>query len=129
MEQIRYKYSIKWDIIWALRTIKNFKWLKEKKLAVFKPSLRKTIWLWFHIPKGPKIETDFKITCYWTSSGTWGSYIPPDKIFICPRGLKNIERVIRHEVTHLSYNKDVAGMSQEQKEEYVNKKQNENQFS
>jgi hypothetical protein len=126
MEQIRYKYSIKWDIIWAFRTVKKLKWLSEKKLAVFKPSLTKTIWLWFHIPSGPKIETASPITCYWISSGTWGSYTPPDKIFICPRGLKDIERVIRHEITHLTYNKDVENMSHEQKEEYINQKQEEN---
>jgi hypothetical protein len=123
MALVQYKYSILWDIRWAFRTIKNWKWLKDKKLAVFKPKLSKTIWLWFNMPQGPKIETDSPVTCYWISSGTWGSYSPPNKIFICPRGLKNIEKVIRHEITHLAYDHDVVEMSHEQKEGYINRKE------
>ncbi len=102
--------------------MRNAHWLEEKKIVAFKPCIFKMIKFWFNLPTGPKIETDFPVTCYWLSSGTWGSYTPPDKIFICTRGLKNIEEVIQHEITHLKYNMDVRGMSHEEKEKYINEK-------
>jgi len=122
MHQIKYKYSLSWDIIWAYRTIKNSQWLKNKKIIVFRPNIWEMVKLWFKKPVGPILINDFPVTCYWCSSGSWGSYSPPDKIFICPRNLKDIEKVILHEITHLKYNKDAIGMSHEEKEEYINKR-------
>lgn len=121
MKQIKYKYSLKWDLIWMYRNMKNMRWLTEKRIVVFKPSIFKMVKLWFNMPVGPKIETELLVTCYWLSSGTWGSYIPPDKIFICPRGLKDVVRVINHEISHLKHDEEVQGMSHEEKENYINK--------
>lgn len=121
MYQIKYKYSLKWDIIWAYRTIKNSKWLKSKKIIIFRPNIWEMLRLWFKKPVGPILINEFPVICYWCSSGSWGSYCPPDKIFICPRDLKNIEKVILHEIKHLKYNKDVIGMNHEEKEDYINK--------
>jgi hypothetical protein len=126
MIKLKYKYSLKLDLVWAYRTIKNKKWHEDKNLVIFKPNLFKMIKLWFKKPIPPEIETEFPITCYWISSGTWGSYTPPDKIFICPRGLKNIKKVIQHEIAHLKYNDIVKDMTHEEKEEYINKINSEN---
>lgn len=122
MEKIRYRYSLKWDLTWAYRTIKNYRWCRSKGLPIFTPSVLKMIELWICRPVGPKIETEFPVTCYWISSGTWGAYTPPDKVFICPRNQKNIERVIKHEITHLKYNDDVKNMTHEEKEKFINSK-------
>ena len=104
------------------RNIKNMRWLNEKKLVVFRPSILKIIKLWFTLPTGPDIDVDFPVTCYWLSAGTWGSYAPPDKIFICNRGLKDIIRVINHEISHLKHNEVVENLSHEEKEAYINQK-------
>lgn len=123
MPKLAYRYSLKWDLVWAFRTNRNAGWLKSKKLVVFNPSLFQMIKLWFKKPIGPEIGTEFPVVCYWISSGTWGSYTPPNKIFICPRGLKNIEKVIRHELAHIKYNDEVQKMTYEDKERYINDRQ------
>lgn len=109
-------------------TIKNKKWLQKKGLVFFMPSILRMIKLWFNLPKGPEIETESKknITCYWISSGTWGAYRPPNKIFICPEKIPNINKVIIHELTHLQYEKEVCNLSHEDKEKYINNKQKNN---
>lgn len=123
MPKLKYCYHPWWDIVWAFRTLKNRRWLESKKLVVFQPSAVEMIKLWFKKPVCPAIETEYSITCYWISSGTWGSYSPPNKVFICPRGLVNMERVIRHEIAHLKYASDTEKMTHEEKEKYINNKQ------
>lgn len=123
--KITYTYNIFYDIEWMIHTIRNRKWLQEKNLVFFMPSLSRMIRLWFKRPQGPDIETDHKITCYFISSGTWGSYRPPNKIFICPYRIPNLKKVIQHEITHLEHEKDVLSMNHEEKEEYINKKEGE----
>ncbi len=125
-KKIKYKYNIYYDIEWMLNTLRNKKWLKEKELIFFKPSIFRLLKLWFNRPKGPDIDVEFNVTCYWISSGTWGAYRPPNKIFICPHKIPNLAKVIRHEITHLKYNHDVYGMKHDDKEEYINKKESEN---
>jgi hypothetical protein len=108
-----------------INTITKQSWLKEKGLVFFMPSIFRMIKLWFHRPIGPEIQSDFVVTCFWISSGTWGGYRPPDKIFICPHKIPNLEKVIRHEITHLQHDKDVLGLEHEQKEDYINAKEAE----
>lgn len=123
--RVYYKYSLKWDIIWAYRTLLNYRWLKNKGLKFFLPNPIRAIKIILSKPKGPEIDTDLDhpVTCYWITSGTWGSYTPPDKIFICPYKIPNLKRVIEHEVIHLKYFHDTDLMSHEDKEDFVNRKQ------
>jgi hypothetical protein len=84
------------------------------------------LYLWFKKPASLDIDTENKIFCYWISSGTWGAYTPPNKIFICPWEINKaggLKRVIEHELTHLKYEKDVRQkkLSHEEKEEFINK--------
>lgn len=124
-KKIIYKYSLFYDIEWMLNTLKNKEWLKEKELVFFLPSFSRFFKLLFNRPKGPYIETEFDITCYWISSGTWGAYRPPNKIFICPHKIPNLEKVIRHEITHLKHNENVSSMEHDDKEKYINEKEAE----
>lgn len=99
-------------------------WLKEKKLKIFYPNPIKMIYLWFNLPK-VDIQSDEDITCYWVHSGTWGAYTPPNKIFVCPWDIDSaggFERLIKHEINHLKFEKDVHDMSHEEKESYINYK-------
>lgn len=62
-------------------------------------------------------------TCYWISSGTWGAYTPPDKIFICPKNIHKtggLKRVIEHEITHLAYAHETDNLAHEKKEDFIN---------
>jgi len=110
-----------------LNTFKKKEWLKQKKLVFFMPSLFRFFNLLLKKPRGPAIEVDFDVTCYWISSGTWGSYRPPNKIFICPYKIPNLKKVIRHEISHLKHNDTVLKlkMNHEDKERYINEKEKE----
>jgi len=119
---IIYKYSLKEDLRWSFRTIKNLKWLKKHNLKIFYPNLFRMILLWFKKPK-INFQTTKDITCYWIHAGTWGSYTPPNKIFICPWKIAQaggLQRVIEHEITHLEYEPSVKGMTHEEKEKFIN---------
>ena len=70
---------------------------------------------------------DEGITCYWVSSGTWGSYNPDKNIIsICPYLIKNapggLEGVIKHEITHLNHPEADNMRSHEEKEKYINER-------
>jgi len=128
---IEYKYSILYDIVWMLKTIKNIGWLKKKGLKVFYPNFFRIIKLCFNRPVGPKVEAKNKIFCYWISSGTWGSYAPPNKIFICPWEIGKaggLKRVIEHEIVHLEHESEIQKMNlnHEEKEKFINRKQKRN---
>jgi hypothetical protein len=123
--KVTYTYNIFYDIEWMIHTVRNKKWLQEKNLVFFMPSFSRMIRLWFHRPQGPYIETTHKITCYFISSGTWGSYRPPNKIFICPHHIPDLKKVIQHEITHLEHEKDVSLLTHEDKERYINTKEKE----
>lgn len=122
---ITYKYNLIEDLRWSFRTLKNREWLQKKGLKVFYPNIFRLVKL---LVKQPKVDTQTKedITCYWIHAGTWGSYTPPDKIFICPWQIEEVggfDKVIKHELTHLKYFKETEKMSHEAKEEFINKKQ------
>lgn len=123
-KKITYKYSLFYDLQWMYLTLKKRKWLQEKRLIYFTPSLSRMVKLWFNRPKGPNLSVEFNVTCYWVSSGTWGAYRFPDKIFICAHKLDDMKRVIMHEIIHLKYDNDVKHMTHEEKEDYINKKTN-----
>lgn len=118
---ITYKYSLLEDLRWAYRTVRNRRWLKEKKIIFFFPNPSNFIKLLLHKPKQTYIDVNSKIICYWISSGTWGSYTPPNKIFICPWKNPDLKKTIIHELKHLKYYHEVANMSHEKKEDYINK--------
>ncbi|PIR93926.1 hypothetical protein COT97_04015 [Candidatus Falkowbacteria bacterium CG10_big_fil_rev_8_21_14_0_10_39_11] len=120
---ITYKYSFVEDFRWSYRTIKNLKWLKSKKLIIFYPNVFRMIFLWIKKPK-TDFQVDMNITCYWIHAGTWGAYTPPDKIFICPWEIDKtggLERVIKHEVTHLKLSDKTESLTHDEKEAYVNR--------
>lgn len=73
-------------------------------------------------PKGPDIDTDLQITCFWKSCGTWGSYRPPNKIFICPWEIPDLKQTIEHEIAHLKYFNQTKKMNYNQREKYINSK-------
>ena len=123
---IKYKYNFFIDLKWGWRTIKNYRWLKSKNLKIFLPNPFKMAYLIIKKPKCPKINIKKNIICYWLSSGTWGAYTPPNKIFICPWKIHKIggfEKIIKHEITHLQYEQDVKNMNHEEKEQYIMEKE------
>ena len=119
---ITYKYSLKEDLRWSYRTIVNRKWLREKRLKIFYPNIFRMVFLWLKQPNSAfQLEED--ITCYWVHASTWGAYTPPDKIFICPWQIEKaggLERVIKHEASHLRNAKQTQNMSHEEKESFIN---------
>lgn len=75
----------------------------------------------FNMPKGPKIITTKNITCYWLSSGTWGTYYEDENaIGICPWKIEKegLANVIIHEIVHLEH-PEAENMTHKKKEEYI----------
>ena len=128
--QIKYKYNLFKDFKIFLHNIRNKKFLESEKIYTIKWSLKKYLRLLFNYYTGklflPKIKTKNRIICYIVSSGTWGAYELPNKIFICPLELNNldmtIESLIKHELAHLKYEHKVANMTHKEKENFINKK-------
>jgi len=125
---IKYKYSFYWDIVWYLRNRKSASFLDDKNIKYIPFSLGQLFKNVFK-PLSPKIDLKNKnldITCYFLSSGTWGAYTPPDKIFICPKDIEKaggIERVIKHEITHILNTEEADKMSHEGKEAYIKERE------
>lgn len=127
---IIFKYSFYWDVIWFLRNFKNRKWLKEHNIVYIPLTLHQLFLNIFHkrIIKTEEFNLDMgkslgNITCYWISSGTWGAYTPPNKIFICPKNIHKtggLKRVIEHEITHLAYAHETDNLEHEKKEDFIN---------
>lgn len=126
---IRYKYSLLKDIKNALWTIGDREWFKEhSSITVFWPNPLRWIWflLWFIFAKKPTIQTENDIICYIVSSGTWGAYHPDEMaISICPWKIsespdKNMEGIIRHEITHLEH-PEADSWEHYEKENYIEK--------
>ncbi len=118
---ITYKYSLKEDLRWAYRTVKNRKWLEEKNLKYFFPNIFRMIVLWFRKPN-INFQSDQDVYCYWVHANTWGAYTPPNKIFICPWHIDEaggFERVIKHEIKHLELFDKIRDMSHEDKEKFI----------
>ena len=105
----------------------EIKWLKKNKIVIIYPNPLKTIKVAFNwwILKRPKIyvQCDKDVHCYWISAGNWGSYWPPNKIRVCPIKTPHLERTVKHEITHILYNDDVQDMTHEQKEAYIESKE------
>lgn len=125
---IKYHYNLIEDIKAHIYMWRNMKWLKENKIIIIYPSPLKTLKValnWW-ILKHPKVKFQCKkdIHCYWVSAGTWGSYWPPDKIWICPIKNPHLERTVKHEITHIIYDQDVQSMTHKQKEVYIESKEN-----
>ena len=85
------------------------------------------IYLWFNVPSFNKQLMRIEggdIYCYWIHSGTWGSYRPPNNIYICPWQIEKtggFERLLRHEITHLRYYDMTKNMTHEERENFINK--------
>ena len=122
---ITYKYNLLADVLWNIRMLFYVRWFEKNKLIYFKPSLRGIINLYTHRPINPCVKTADDYICYWVSAGTWGAYDLPNKIFICPRNIPNLEQTIRHEIAHLKYEKKLGGLSFEEKEKYISEIENE----
>jgi hypothetical protein len=123
---IEYKYSFLVDIRNAWQTLRERRWLEENNLAYGMPSC-KTMWRLFrNRPVGVSIKANRPVTCYWVSSGTWGSYEFPDRIYICPWHIEKaggLERVMRHELLHLEHFNETVGMDYLARELYIDKKE------
>lgn len=121
---LEFKYSFFVDLRIALQTLRELSWLKKNNLAYVMPSFR-TMWqLYRHQPIGLPIKTEIPTTCYWVSSGTWGSYELPNRIYICPWYIERgggMERVIRHELLHLDCHERTLNMDYDSKEAVVEK--------
>ncbi len=130
--QLQFKYSLKEDLRWIYKTLREFKQLEDKGLLVFFPSIQKTFSLWLKRPKTIDVEVRYPITCYWRSAGTWGGFTPPNKIYICPwkktGGMyttEELKRVIYHEIFHLYYFEETKNLSFKDREKYINLKMKE----
>lgn len=123
---LRYRYSLLVDLRNSWQTWRERGWLKEHNLAYTMPSLYATWKLFRKQPMGTPIETDRPITCFWVSSGTWGSYKVPDCIYVCPWYIEQgggLERVIHHELLHLKHYDDTKGMDHATKEYFIVEKE------
>ena len=119
---ITYKYSLKQDLRWSYRTLKNRKWLREQNLKIFYPNICRMVFLWIKKPK-TNFQIEENIICYWVHASTWGAYTPPNEIFICPWQIEQtggLERVIKHEISHLKYTEHTKKMSHQDKEQFIN---------
>lgn len=120
---ITYHYSIIEDLKAHWSFLRSWKWLRKNNIVIIYPNplnvLRVAFGWWFL--KRPRVEfrCDKDIHCYWVSAGNWGSYLPPNKIWICPIRHRDIERTVKHEVTHIIYEDDVKVMSHLEKEAYI----------
>lgn len=125
---IQYHYNIIEDIKAHFSMWQKRKWLKENDIVIIRPNIFNTVSVAFSwwILKRPKVsfQCDKNVHCYWVSAGNWGSYYPPDKIHICPINIPNLERTIKHEITHILYDQDVQDMTHQEKEAYVISKEN-----
>jgi hypothetical protein len=123
---LRYKYNLNWDLQNAKWTLSELKWLNENRIVVFYPNFFRWLWLlfWIMISKKPSIVVTKDITCYWVSSGTWGSYHPDlNAISICPWKVKdspggNLESLIIHEIVHLEH-PELSNLSFEEREKKI----------
>lgn len=114
---IKYHYNLLEDIKRQWYCWEERKWIKDQGVVYFYPNPWRTIKILLNLPK-PSYQSNENIECYWATGGTWGGYQEPNKIFICPTH-EDIESVIKHEITHLKCDKDVQGMTHEDKEAYV----------
>ena len=126
---IKYRYNLKKDIKNAIWTINDRGWFKDHSdIVVFWPNPLRWLWLmlWMMLSKKPNLEYEKDITCYWVSSGTWGSYHPDNnEIRICPWKIKtspdgSVEEVIKHEITHLLH-PEADEFEHDEKEKYIEK--------
>ena len=125
--KLKYKYNFFRDLYWIYQTFKNKDRLLKKKLVVFSPSFKSVFSLWKKRPEEISINTKFPITLYWISSGTWGAFAPPDKIFVCPwkkdggmYSTHELKKLILHEITHLYLWEETKYLSFAEREEIVN---------
>jgi len=119
---IKYKYNLLVDFKIIGQTFYYYRWLKSKGIKIIHPNHFRMVSLWWRLPDNlPKINLKKDITCYIVSCGTWGAYQEPDKIFICPYGIKDVEDVINHEIRHLEYANETRHMTHEDREKYVDK--------
>ena len=122
---IKYKYNLIVDIQRQIEALHLRRWFKENNVTYIPPNLWETLKLIFNRPK-VDYQCEENITCYWISGGNGGSYHPPDIITVCPRQKSyTAEEILKHEIAHLKYHKDVQGMTQKDKEAYINSKQTE----
>jgi len=126
---LKFKYTFFQDLRWIYRTFKNRNDLKRKGLIVFYFSPTRMFYLWFKQPISLHIDVPYPITCYWISSGTWGSYTPPDKIFICPwkkeggvYSSEDLRKVILHELFHLYYHDKIKKLDFQNREKFIQDK-------
>lgn len=131
---VTFRYNPYYDIVWFFRNYKNRKWLKENKIYYSPFTFHQFVYNIFH-KKTIKTKEfilnthEKEIICYWISSGTWGSYSYPDKIFICPKDINKaggLQRVIQHEITHLKYFSETENLKHAEKEDFINSKTHEN---
>ena len=126
---IKYHYNLIEDIKAQLDMLRDIRGHKKRGLVLFYPNPWETLkialkWTLFKRPV-IKYQCEKNINCYFVSGGVWGSYFPStNKIHICPRKAAHefLEDIIKHEIAHLEYDKDVQGMSHQEKEEYINSK-------
>lgn len=125
LTMIKYHYNLYEDIKRQLYDWRDRQWIKDQKVVYFYPNPLRALKILLNLPK-TNYQTQEDIDCYWGTGGTWGGYEPPDKIYICPDKLSMpLEEIIRHEITHLKYEKDVQGMTHQEKEAYIEAKQEE----
>ncbi|MEK7630907.1 MAG: hypothetical protein AAB417_02675 [Patescibacteria group bacterium] len=118
---ITYHYSLWEDIKMAIQTFGRFFWLKKHRLIFFMPTLKRFREI-RSFQKNIFIDISDDIQCYWVSSGTWGSYKAPNKIYICPWEIEQaggINSVINHEIKHLQLFDKTKHMSYEEREKII----------
>lgn len=124
---ITYKYSFWQDLKLFLHNRKNEKQLEENRVVFIYFSLSKYLKLLVDFHRGkidlPRLNLRENIVCYIVSSGTWGAYESPNKIFICPLEIDKLfcsmKELIVHEIVHLRLEKRLRGESFEERERIV----------
>ena len=125
---ITYRYSIYEDVKIFLHNKKNEGFIKNHGLYYIRWSLGAYLKLLYHHffkrLELPNIDIDKDIVCYIVSSGTWGAYELPNKIYLCPIDMQHlpmsVEELIKHEIAHLKYEKLVKDKTHEEKEKFIN---------
>lgn len=130
---IQYKYNLLKDIKNLLNNHGRKEFFSKEGIIYFPPSFKRFLAILFEYYTGkiawPEITTSEEMICYVVTSGTWGAYESPNKIFILPWKLEKMEQLngidlkglIEHEIAHLELEgkKDLTGIRHREKEDLV----------
>ena len=108
---ITYKYSFWQDLKLFLHNRKSKKQLEKNGVVFICFSFAKYVKLLLDFYRGridlPGLNLKVNIICYIISSGTWGAYESPNKIFICPLETDKLSRSMKELIVKYPQFKDL----------------------